>query len=318
MLELVSIPVAGTTLHGIVHLPGPGAGRKIGVLLLGENVNTKFGTHRLCRRLADLLAQTGFYVLRYDNRGTCDSPGVSDLTFAYRVADARAAARFFRKQYGLESMLAWGLCMGAAVSLVCACEAEKPQDKFEGLVLCSILSDPTDVSGPEFGYNKVDLPAMLQDSLMRGGVLQKIRRFPSKIHIYRENVGKLISSVVRRYVNPKPELARLRAAIGRVGGLLVNYEGPTLMIFGENDPYRVNFFARVNPDDRLGLAKKKTPPVWAVIKGGDHTFSSREQTEELFRYSLNWLAPFLEGLAPAAVPSFPREEHGFPSAPVAD
>jgi len=52
-----------------------------------------------------------------ENRGTCDCPGDCELTFADRVADACAAARFFRTEYKLDKVFFWGLCMGGAVAV---------------------------------------------------------------------------------------------------------------------------------------------------------------------------------------------------------
>ncbi len=52
MAEFVTIPSDGWNLHGLVHLPRRVAGQRVGVVLLHENINTKFGTHRLYRRLA--------------------------------------------------------------------------------------------------------------------------------------------------------------------------------------------------------------------------------------------------------------------------
>src|SRR5260370_15935283 len=100
MKEIVNIPTGGWRLHGIVHIPAGTAERRVGVVLV-QGPNTKFGTHRLFPQVAEALVQAGFFVLRYDNRGTCDSPGICELTFAYRVADARAAVAFFRRQYRL-------------------------------------------------------------------------------------------------------------------------------------------------------------------------------------------------------------------------
>src|SRR5215472_18770125 len=56
MTELVNIPAEGWTLHGVVDLPKQSRGKRVGVLLYHENYNTKFGTHRLFRELADRLA----------------------------------------------------------------------------------------------------------------------------------------------------------------------------------------------------------------------------------------------------------------------
>ncbi len=317
MREIVSFVSEGWTLHGVVHSPRAVPELRVGVVLFHENFNTKFGPHQLYRRLAEALAEVGFYALRYDSRGTCDSPGQCELSFADRVADARAAIRFFRNQYQLDALVGWGLCMGAAVAVHSAAEGRPGQERPDGLVLCNILADPADASLPQFGYNKVDLPGLARDLLRGGNLLRKLWQAPRKLPIYRKSIPKLAASLLRRYRSNEPELDRLCAAVGRVGELLAGYAGPCLLLFGEKDTYRRAFFEQVNVDDRLGLARRKLPPAWATVRDGDHTFASAEQTAEMIGYTLNWLEGFRRGLDGSANSS-PGEKHGLPASSVAD
>lgn len=317
MTEFVTIPSEGWTLHGIVHLPDPVARERFGVVLLHENINTKFGTHRLYRQLAEALADAGFYALRFDNRGTNDSPGLCHLSFPHRVADARAAIAFFRSRYQLAKLTGWGLCMGAAVAVHSVSTALLAEEKLDGLVLCNILAHPADASLPQFGYNRIDLPSLAREMFLDGNLLRKLWHAPRKTNIYRRSLPRLASVLMMRYRDRVPELDRLRAAVGQVGGLLAGYPGPCLMIFGEKDTYRTSFFERVNLRDRLGLARKKNPPAWATVKGGDHTFASAEQTQEMIRYTVEWLKSFREGL-PSSSGNFSGEDRGIPAAQVAN
>jgi pimeloyl-ACP methyl ester carboxylesterase len=301
--EIVNIPLDGWTLHGIVHLPQHASGRRVGVVLFHENFNTKIGTHRLFRDLGDRLAQAGFYALRYDDRGMCDSPGVCDLTIADRLADARAAASFFRSQYKLDTVVGWGLCLGAAIA-VHTSSSRNPSEKLDGLILCSIVADPGIVSLPQFGYERVQISKVAQEFFLRGNVLRKLLNAPRRLKPW----AKKFAVLARRYLRPTPrELGRMKDTIGRVGGLLARYDGPSILVFGEKDSYLTDFVERVNPNDRLGLKKKELPPSWVLIKDGDHTFSSREKTEELFSLTLSWMQPFLEGSLPG---QFERAQAG--------
>lgn len=293
MREIVQIPSGGWTLHGVVHLPTDSYERRVGVVILLENHNTKFGAHGLYPELGDTLARAGLYVLRYDNRGLCDSPCVAELTFANRVADARASLTFFRRQYRLDAVLAWGLCMGAAVGVHCGV-ADDPEEKFDGLILCNILAHPTMASMPEFSYQEVDLPSMTRNIFCHENPAAKLW------HVVRnpENWTKTGPLLLRRYFRSSPEMKRLCKAIEQVPELLVRYDGPMLMIFSERDRYWMAYRERVNPNDRIGLARsarKKILPTLAIVKDGDHTFASREQTAEMFRYTLDWLRPYLTG-----------------------
>src|SRR5215831_13240776 len=177
MTELVSIPAEDWTLHGIVHLPTQSSGKRVGVLLYHENYNTKIGTHRLFRELSERLACAGFYALRYDDRGMCDSPGICDLTIADRLADARAAAKFFRVVYKLDVVVGWGLCLGATIALHTSASSD-PQEQPDALMLCSILADPGIVSLPQFGYERVEISKVAQEFFLRGNVFRKILNAP--------------------------------------------------------------------------------------------------------------------------------------------
>src|SRR5688572_30974503 len=132
MKQIVKIPSGPWTLHGIVHLPHISVRRRVG-LLVPANTN-KFGPHRILLQVADAAAVNGFYALRCDYRGTCDSPGVSKLTFADQVADQRAAVAYFRREYQLDAVLGWGLCKGAAVVLHGHAAGRRPEERLDGII----------------------------------------------------------------------------------------------------------------------------------------------------------------------------------------
>jgi pimeloyl-ACP methyl ester carboxylesterase len=303
MTELLNIPVDGWTLHGIVHVPQEAPGTRVGVVLFHENYNTKFGTHRLFRDLGDRLAEAGFYALRYDDRGMCDSSDICDLTIADRLTDARAAVSFLRTQYKLDIVVGWGLCLGAAIAVHVSASRE-PLERLAGLMLCSILADPGIVSLPQFGYEQVEIGKITQGFFLRGNVLRKLWNAPRSLKSWSRKAAVL----ARRYLRPTPkELGRMKDTIGRVGSLLAAYDGPCLLVFGEKDSYLDDFVKRVNPDDRLGLKTKALPPSWVLIKDGDHTFSSREKTDKLFRLTLDWMALFKNGSLPGPCETMPGE-----------
>jgi len=318
MKEIVSFSCRSWKLHGVVHLPEGRTEKRIGVVLVHENINTKFGTHGVFRKLADALAEAGFFVLRFDDRGTCDSEGVCDLTFLDRVADCRSAVTFFRNRYGLDSVVGWGLCLGSSVAVHSSVEAGAARECFEALVLCSVLADSSIVSLPQYGYQNVNLTSVLRGSLLGGNLLRKLREAPRKLDHYRKNLPKLARLIFRRYTEREPALEQLRTQIARVGQLLAEYQGPMLLIFGENDPYWKSFETRINPNDKLGLRLKDHPPSLVLVKNGDHTFSSLEQTQEMINASLAWIAGFRNGRIPELGKSYRRIEDAVSLAPVAD
>jgi pimeloyl-ACP methyl ester carboxylesterase len=307
MRDIVTFTSGQWPLHGVLHEPGRVSQPRIGVVLLNENFNTKFGAHRLYRKLADALEERGYYALRFDGRGNCDSPGQSETTFDSRIADARAALGYVRDHCPVDAVVVWGLCMGAALGLFAATDPE-PHREVDGLVLCNLLAYPPDATLPQFDYFKVDFYMVMRDLLFDGRFLHRVRSAPRMLHVYRRDVPRLAASLLRRYRRKEPELGRLRSAVGRVADLLAGYTGPCLLIWGEKDRYRQRFVEFVNPNDRLGLAKRDNPPGWFDVADGDHTFASAEQTATMIHVTLEWLdalraklAGHAKGNAPAAV-----------------
>ena len=282
-------------LNACVHLPDNAPEQRSGVVIVHEN--TKFGTHGLFRQVADAFAASGFHALRYDNRGTCDSPGDSELTFDERVADACAATDFFRTEYNLEKVLLWGLCMGSAIAVHASARLSGPL-RPAGMILCSMLVDPVEASLPEFNYRQVKLSAYLRHGLT-GSNWNRLRALVSDGG-YRANLLGSVAAMLRTYFRGNGRLQNMRNAIGRVGPLLAQYDAPTLLIYGDTDPFWSNFTKRINPGDKLRLSEMKSPPKIAVVADGDHMFHSVQQTSEVIQLSVSWAAALRSGQNVAA------------------
>jgi pimeloyl-ACP methyl ester carboxylesterase len=293
MPELVTIHNGEWPLSGVVHAPrSRPQQRRLGVILLHENFNTKFGTHRIFYELGETLADNGLYALRYDDRGTCDSPRIHPLTFLDRVDDACTASNFFMNKYELDSVLFWGLCMGAAVA-VHASERLAPE-RPRGMMLCSILADPLDASLPQFGYSQVNVSRFIEQRLLRGGAWQRAFRFVTD-RSYRQNAVKLVKQLVMRYSTRAPELGQLQSDIARVRDLLCRYNGPIVFVFGDRDDFLSTFLNRINVDDRLGLATRESERTLLLLEGADHTFSVRRHTEILISWTVAWAESLRDG-----------------------
>jgi pimeloyl-ACP methyl ester carboxylesterase len=277
-------------LNGCIHLPDELPGRKMGVVIVHEN--TRFGTHGLFRQVADAFAASGFHALRYDNRGTCDSPGDCELTFDDRVADACAAAHFFRTEYNLDKVLFWGLCLGGAVA-VHASGRLSGSFRPAGMILCSPLVDPVEATLPEFNYRQVALSAYLRHGLA-GSNWNRLRAFVSDAG-YRTNLLVSVLAIARNLFRGNGRLQNMRSQISRVGPLLAQYDGPSLIIYGDTDPFWSTFTKRINPGDKLRLSQMKTPPKIVIVVDGDHMFHSIQQTSEVIRLSVSWAAALRSG-----------------------
>jgi pimeloyl-ACP methyl ester carboxylesterase len=277
-------------LNACVHLPDDLPEQRIGVVVIHEV--TKFGTHGLFRQVADAFAASGFYALRYDNRGTCDSPGDCEFTFEDRVTDACAATHFFRTEYNLDKILFWGLCLGGAVAVHSSARQSGPS-KPAGMILCSLLADPLDASLPELNYRPATLAAYLRNGLT-GNPWNRLRAFVSD-GAYRTNLLVSVLAVAGSHFQRNGKLHSIQSQISRVGPLLAQYDGPSLLIYGDTDPFWSTFTKHINPGDRLGLSKMKSPPKIAVVADGDHMFHSVQQTSEVIQLSTSWAAAFRNG-----------------------
>lgn len=286
--KLVTFSHDGWPMHGIVHLPPIEPRRRIGVVVLQGNLDSspKFGAHWMFRRVSDALAEAGYFALRFDDRGTCDSAGECDLKFRDRITDLCAAAKFFRSEYRLEGVVFWGLCMGAAVAVHASSQLNR-HEKPEAMILCSVLAHPDDASLPEFGYRATTVSAFLRNS-GSGNLSSKMWRFLTS-RSYRRNAYECVKAVIVGYAQQNPTLSELKSDVSRVGGLLTRYDRPMLMIFGEKDPFWISFTKWVNPDDKLGLSHKKIPPKLLVMEDGDHVFASKAQMSELIESTVEWL-----------------------------
>jgi pimeloyl-ACP methyl ester carboxylesterase len=277
-------------LNACVHLPDDLPEQRVGVVVIHEV--TKFGTHGLFRQVADAFAASGFYALRYDNRGTCDSPGDCEFTFEDRVTDACAATHFFKTEYNLDKILFWGLCLGGAVAVHSSARQSGPS-KPAGMILCSLLADPLDASLPELNYRPATLAAYLRNGLT-GNPWNRLRAFVSD-GAYRTNLLVSVLAVAGSYFQRNGKLQSIQSQISRVGPLLAQYDGPSLLIYGDTDPFWSTFTKHINPGDRLGLSKMKSPPKIAVVADGDHMFHSVQQTSEVIQLSTSWAAAFRNG-----------------------
>jgi len=287
--QIGSFQSDGWRLNGCVHLPNEESQQRIGVVIVHEN--TKFGTHSLLRQIADAFAASGFYAFRYENRGSCDSPGDCELTFENRVADACAAVHFFKTEYNLDKVLFWGLCMGGAVAVHTSARLKAPF-KPAGVILCNLLADPVYATTPELNYRSVTVSAYLRKGLT-GNPWNRLRAFVSDPD-YRRNMVQAVLNVAGNN-RSNQNLRDLRKQIGQVGPLLAQYDGPSLLVYGDADSHWSSFTQRINRGDRLQLSKMKSPPKIALMLDGDHMFHSLSQTTEVIRISVDWATAFRNG-----------------------
>lgn len=127
----ISFYCGGARLHGIVHRPATASSR--GVLLLAGRPALRSGRHRLFVLLSRVWAEAGTPVMRFDYRGSGDSEGEMP-TLAETCEDIFAAIDAFQSNVpGLQEVVLWGLCGGAADAILYA----PGDERVTGLVLAN-------------------------------------------------------------------------------------------------------------------------------------------------------------------------------------
>lgn len=114
----------GRQLFGWYHPPAvvDGYSRDCLVVVCNPIGYDAICTHRTYRAFAEMLANAGFSVLRYDHHGTGDSSGSDEDAERLRawINDVRVAVRFGKSISGARSTVLFGVRMGGTIALAAA------------------------------------------------------------------------------------------------------------------------------------------------------------------------------------------------------
>ncbi len=104
-------------LYGVFHEPSGGSFRSRSVLICNPIGHEYVRSHSAIRNLAVALASQGFYVLRFDYRGTGDSANTfSTLRLKGLCQDIAIAADELRAMSGNQQLIAIGLRLGGSLA----------------------------------------------------------------------------------------------------------------------------------------------------------------------------------------------------------
>ena len=278
--EVVTIPDDNVSLHGVVHRPDPEPLQRVGVLISSwVDSGTKAGPHRLMFQVSEALAAAGFYALRFDHRGLCDSPGLYKPTIPDRIADTRKAAAYFRSAFRLDALVGWGMCAGGVLLLNCVSSPGPKEEGIDGLILCNLLGDPESVSPSVDAVATTSVRRMLHN----GSLLRKLLRAPRKLHIYLRNLPKLAATLLRPYTNRSADFAEARSYVAGSRTLLAKYSGPMRIICSALHPGQkeiIEWKHSIRHHD------------WVIMKDAGETFASAEQKAQLIGHTIRWLEKF--------------------------
>jgi exosortase A-associated hydrolase 1 len=274
----ISFDCGGDALVGILSLPAAPSARGVLIVVGGPQVRT--GSHRQFTLLARTLAAEGVPVLRFDYRGMGDSEGAA-RGFDSVDEDLRAAIdRFQREVPGLDEVVLWGLCDGAAASALYA-----PQDtRVRGLVLLNPWVRT------EEGAARATLKHYYRGRLLDAGLWKKIAsgRFDLL------GAAKSFAGVARSALRPRQAGGRETPSCGaalpeRLHAALSRFQGKVLVLLSGADLTAQEFSVVAQAAHWRTLMAS---PRFAqrTLPRADHTCSRREWHQQMTAWTTEWLA----------------------------
>jgi len=269
------------TLYGIVHQPAQFRGK--GVVLVPGRPALRAGRHRLFVLLARAWAEAGIPVLRFDFRGTGDSEG-EIATLEETAADIRSAVDAFLSHVpGLQQVVLWGLCGGAADSILYA-----PKDpRVTGIVLANPwLSDPYLRTLVRWRHN-----ILLQSANLKNWV-RSARRLAAKPapvfeQLQVEQVKVATPAVQRAYASYRaPDVSQ------RLAASLAQFKGHVLFIFSGEDQISRAFrrVASISPRWRRAFSSARVET--RDLPEANHSLRRPEWRAQAADWTLEWLRTF--------------------------
>jgi pimeloyl-ACP methyl ester carboxylesterase len=271
-------------LVGVLTEPASTAARNTGVLLLNAGVVHHVGPQRLWVTLARRLAQSGFTVLRLDHAGIGDSLHRDDgLPWDQSsLADVNDALGWLEQSTACRRFALLGLCAGTLTAF----RAAQRESRVDAIVLLTaLLEDPALV--PE------DVVAEAMDRRVgRSYVTQKATSGEAwkRLLTGQVNPGRVIRTIGRTAFAPAKAATGPRPGTAdAIAGLERLLRRGTSISFVYAEPTTVLEYFRMTIDPRLEELKAMGRLDVAVLKGADHTFTSRRDQTRVVEAITNGL-----------------------------
>jgi len=282
-MDYAEIPISfaceGATLVGVLARPERPAGT--GVVIVVGGPQYRVGSHRQFVLLARALAEAGFTCLRFDYRGMGDSDGPR-VPFEQTGPDIRAAVdALCRSVAGIERVVLWGLCDGAAASALFA----PGEPRVAGLALFNPWVRTAE------GEAEAMLKHYYRRRLLDARFWRKLRR--GDVH-----VGRSLASLWRTATRAFSKRAAARdetnaLATGplpeRVGRALLQHDGPVLIALSERDTVAAEFELIASRAGPLCQVAARPNAARVRLEGADHTFSSAQWRNDAATATVAWL-----------------------------
>lgn len=244
----------GQQLVGMIHIPDDDESSPA-VLMLHGFTGTRIESHFIFVKMARRMAEAGYFVMRFDFRGSGESEGeFREVTVPGEVDDAEKALAWLRQRPEVdpERVVLLGLSMGGCVAAAVAGEDERTA----GLILWSAIADLMEIvqtAGSQRAAAEQPPSNQPEETLDFGGNLIGLP--------FIETIG---------------EIKPLQS--------LQDFKRPVLIIHGTEDqtvpPEHAERYYQV-------LGPGHAELHW--IAGADHTYSSYAWEENVFSLTLDWL-----------------------------
>jgi exosortase A-associated hydrolase 1 len=269
------------TLYAILHQPAQFCER--GVLIVTGRPDLRAGRHRLFVLLARAWAEAGIPVMRFDFRGTGDSEG-EIATLEETADDIRSAVDAFLSHVpGLQQIVLWGLCGGAADSALYA-----PNDpRVTGIVLANPwLYDPHIRTLAKWRHKISLCSSNLINRIRSAHQLGAVPAFTSE-QLQVEQVSVATPAVQRAYSSYRaPDLSK------RLAASLAQFKGHVLFIFSGTDVVSRAFrrVASISPRWRRVFSSARVQT--RDLPEANHSLRRPAWRAQAADWTLEWLRTF--------------------------
>lgn len=280
--QVVTFGKAGT-LVGVMHVPPAETIRSgaPGIILLNAGLVHRVGPNRLYVKLARMLAEMGYVVLRFDFSGFGDSTVRTDHLPLVRsiVDETQEAMNFFAAARGFDKFLLMGLCSGATASLKTAAIDERAV----GVVLINVRASGAELKSYIKGRSAVRKYwnfAKKNRTRILSAVREKMH-VQGLLNVFRTLGRDLGSSVVGKKSFPEAEetAAEIRS---------LNERGiRTMILCSEWDP-GLDFLKVVLGEEAMQSGERGLLRV-EIIPAADHTFTPVAKQKAVIEHIRSWI-----------------------------
>lgn len=272
----LSVSHAGLALPAILTAPGADTPTSsVGVLVVVGGPQYRVGSHRQFVLLARSLAQAGHAVLRFDVRGMGDSPDAARSFEDLHDDIAAGIACLLRARPALRSVVLWGLCDGAAASLLYL------QDRADPRVSGLCLLNPW-VRSPQ-SLARTQIRHYYAARLLQAGFWRKLVHGGVGLRALRDLASNLRQASARARPSTTVPFQQRMAEAWRA------FPGRILLLLSTQDLTAQEFMELARTDPAWSGLLERSAVRSVQLADADHTLSSAPARARMERLTLQWL-----------------------------